>query len=161
MLLPCQARPERTVLDQQKLKCTYALHCHVSCILLFRYRILRLGCSMARRKETTIERIYREVTGNKMPAAVKRVLLPRRKIKRHQWSRPVEELGMPSDEWIKTLAEGRRVKFTNQELPNEWMFITAQVEGNKVVYSIVLTNAGNPLSREEVESRFEGELSKK
>ena len=76
MLLPCQARPERTVLDQQKLKCTYALHCHVSCILLFRYRILRLGCSMARRKETTIERIYREVTGNKMPAAVKRVLLP-------------------------------------------------------------------------------------
>jgi hypothetical protein len=34
---------------------------------------------MARRKETTIERIYREVTGNKMPAAVKRILLPKRK----------------------------------------------------------------------------------
>jgi hypothetical protein len=33
---------------------------------------------MARRKETTIERIYREVTGNKMPA-VKRILLPKRK----------------------------------------------------------------------------------
>jgi hypothetical protein len=26
---------------------------------------------MARRKETTIESLYREVTGNKMPAAVK------------------------------------------------------------------------------------------
>ena len=41
---------------------------------------------MARRKETTIERIYREVTGNKMPAAVKRVLLPKRKVKRHYYS---------------------------------------------------------------------------
>jgi hypothetical protein len=115
---------------------------------------------MARRKETTIERIYREVTGNRMPAAVKRVLLPRRKVKRH-YALAVEEPRMPSDEWIKTLADGRRVKFTYQELPDEGAFITAQVEGNKVVYSIVLTNAKTPLSREEVESHFEGELSKK
>ena len=115
---------------------------------------------MAHRKETTIERIYREVTGNKMPSVVKSILLPKLSIKRHQWSRPVEELGMPSDEWIKTLAEGRRVKFTNQELPNEWTFITAQVEGNKVVYSIVLTSEKKPLRREEVESHFAGELSK-
>ena len=57
-----------------------------------------------------------------------------------------------SDEWIKALADRRRVKFTNQEL-DEKAFLTAQVEGNKVVYSIVLTNAKNPLSREEVESR--------
>jgi hypothetical protein len=64
-----------------------------------------------------------------------------------------------SDEWIKTLADGRRVKFTNQEL-DERAFITAQVEGNKVVYSIVLTDAKKPLSREEVETHFEGELSK-
>ena len=67
---------------------------------------------------------------------------------------------MPSDEWIKTLTDGRRVKFTNQEL-DERAFITAQVERNKVVYSIVLTGAKKPLSREEVESHFEGELSKK
>jgi hypothetical protein len=52
-----------------------------------------------------------------------------------------------SDEWIKTLADHRRVKFTNQEL-DERAFLTAQVEGNKVVYSIVLSNANNPLSRE-------------
>lgn len=68
---------------------------------------------------------------------------------------------MSSDEWIKTLADGRRVKFTYQELPDEGAFITAQVEGNKVVYSIVLTNAKSPLSREEVESHFEAELLKK
>jgi hypothetical protein len=73
----------------------------------------------------------------------------------------VEELRMPSDEWIKTLVDGRRVKFTYQDLPDEGAFITAQVEGNKVVYSIVLTNAKNQLGREEVESHFEGELSKK
>ena len=64
-----------------------------------------------------------------------------------------------SDEWIKTLADHRRVKFTNQEL-DERAFLTAQVEGNKVVYSIVLSNANNPLSREEVETHFERELSK-
>ena len=116
---------------------------------------------MARRKEITIERIYREVTGNKMPAAVKRVFLRKRKVKRHKMLSPVEELSMPSDEWLKTLADGRRVKFTYQELPDEGAFITAQVEDNKVVYSIVLTNARNPLSCEEVESHFEGELSKK
>jgi hypothetical protein len=109
------------------------------------------------RTETTIERIYREVTGDKMPAAVKRILLPKQKA----MDSPVEDLRMPSNEWIKTLADGRRVKFTNQELPDEGAFVTAQVACNKVVYSIVLTSAKNPLSREEVESHFKGELSKK
>ena len=68
---------------------------------------------------------------------------------------------MPDDEWITTLGDGRKVKFTNQELRDEWAFITAQIEGNKVVYSVVLTNANNPLSRGEVASHFEDELSKK
>ena len=67
---------------------------------------------------------------------------------------------MPSDEWIKTLLDRRRVKFTYQEL-DEKAFITAQVERNKVVYSIVLTKGRNPLSRAEVESYFEDEFSKK
>jgi hypothetical protein len=44
-----------------------------------------------------------------------------------------------SDGGLK-LADRRRVKFTNQELA-ERAFLTAQVEGNKVVYSIILTNA--------------------
>jgi hypothetical protein len=65
-----------------------------------------------------------------------------------------------SDEWIKTLADRRRVKLTNQELA-ERAFLTAQVEGNKVVYSIILSNTNNPLSHEEVEAHFEGELSKR
>jgi hypothetical protein len=68
---------------------------------------------------------------------------------------------MPEEEWIKTLADGRKVRFIYQELPEDGAFITAQVGGNEVVYSIVLTKAGNPLSREDVESRFRGELSKK
>jgi hypothetical protein len=68
---------------------------------------------------------------------------------------------MPDEEWIKTLADGRRVEFTKQDLLEDKAFITAQVEGNKVVYSVVLTNVTNPLSRAEVESHFEGEVSKK
>ena len=68
---------------------------------------------------------------------------------------------MPDDEWIKTLGDGRKVKFIYQELPEDGAFITAQLAGNEVVYSVVLAKARNPLSREEVESHFEGELSKK
>jgi hypothetical protein len=68
---------------------------------------------------------------------------------------------MPDKDWTKSLDDGRKVKFTYQELPEDGAFITAQIEGNKVVYSIVLTNAGIPLSREYVESQFEGELAKK
>jgi hypothetical protein len=67
---------------------------------------------------------------------------------------------MLDEEWIKTLEDGRIVKFTNQELPDEVTFITAQIESNKVVYSIILAKAKIPLRREEVESHFEGELSK-
>jgi hypothetical protein len=68
---------------------------------------------------------------------------------------------MRYEEWIKTLEDARRVKFIYQELPEDGAFITAQLAGNEVVYSIVLTKAGNPLSREDVESHFKGELSKK
>lgn len=68
---------------------------------------------------------------------------------------------MSDEEWVKALADGRHVKFTYQELPADSAFITAQVAGNEVVYSVVLTKAKNPLSRDDVESHFAGELSKK
>ena len=68
---------------------------------------------------------------------------------------------MPNEEWIKTLANGRRVKLTNQILLDDGAFITAQVEGNEVVYSVLLTRIKQPLSRKEVERHFEDELSKK
>jgi hypothetical protein len=68
---------------------------------------------------------------------------------------------MPDEEWIKTLEDGRKVKFFYHELPEDAAFITAQIQSNEVVYSVVLANAGNPLSRENVESHFKGELSKK
>ncbi len=68
---------------------------------------------------------------------------------------------MPDEEWIKTLADGRRVKFIYQELAEDGAFITAQLAGSEIVYSVVLRKAGNPLSREDVESHFNSELSKK
>jgi hypothetical protein len=74
---------------------------------------------------------------------------------------PDRNTKVPNEEWIKTLADGRNVKFIYQELPVDGAFITAQLEGNEVVYSVVLTKARNPLSREDVESHFRGELSKK
>jgi len=51
---------------------------------------------------------------------------------------------MSDEEWVKTLADGRHVKFTYQELPVDNAFITAQVAGNEVVYSVVLTRTKKP-----------------
>jgi hypothetical protein len=68
---------------------------------------------------------------------------------------------MPDEEWVKTLLDTRKVKFIYQELPDDGAFITAQIAGNEVVYSMLLTKAGNPLTREDVEGRFAAELSKK
>ena len=61
---------------------------------------------------------------------------------------------------LKQLQTAGESKFTSQELPGDGAFITGQIETNKVVYSILLTKAKNPLSREEVESHFEAELAK-
>jgi hypothetical protein len=68
---------------------------------------------------------------------------------------------MPDEEWIKTLEDGRKEKFFHQELAEDGAPISAQLAGNEVVYLVALTNARNPLSREDVESHFKGELSKK
>ena len=67
---------------------------------------------------------------------------------------------MSDDEWIRTLANGRKVKFSCDVVLGA-TFLTAQIEGNEVVYSIVLNKGEPKLSREEVEGRFERELSKK
>jgi hypothetical protein len=53
------------------------------------------------------------------------------------------------------------VNFIYQELPGGGAFITVQIEGNEVVYSVVLAKARNPLSHDEVESHFRSELSTK
>ena len=68
---------------------------------------------------------------------------------------------MPDEEWVKTLADGRIVKFIYQELPGDGAFMTAQLAGNEVVYSVLLAKAKNPLTREDVESHFKVELAKK
>jgi hypothetical protein len=67
---------------------------------------------------------------------------------------------VPDDEWVRTLADGRKVKFSHDQL-TEITFITAQLGGNEVAYSVMLPNSEITLSREEVERRFEHELPKK
>ena len=67
---------------------------------------------------------------------------------------------MPGNEWIRTFAHGRKLKFSYDEVLGA-TFITAQIEGNEVVYSILLNKAETNLSREEVEGRFDRELAKK
>ena len=61
---------------------------------------------------------------------------------------------------LEHLQTAESVKFSHDELIDA-TFITAQIEGNEVVYSILLSKAETNLSREEVEGRFQHELSKK
>ena len=68
---------------------------------------------------------------------------------------------MPYQDWIKTLEDGRIVKFTWLELEGGGTYITAQLAGNPVVYSIVLTKEIILQGREDVESQFKDELAKK
>ena len=68
---------------------------------------------------------------------------------------------MQDEEWVKTLDDGRKVKFTYQEIAERGVFMTAQIAGNEVVYSVLLTEASDLFSRDGVESHFKGELSKK
>ena len=65
------------------------------------------------------------------------------------------------DEWTKVISGEGLVKFTYQELWGSGAFITAQIAGHEVVYSVILSRVNNPLSREAVEHRFDRELSKK
>jgi hypothetical protein len=73
----------------------------------------------------------------------------------------LKDMKNSDEEWIKALEDGRKVKFVYQELPGDAAFLTAQLAGNEVVYSVLLTKAKKPLTREDVESHFRNELSKK
>jgi hypothetical protein len=72
-----------------------------------------------------------------------------------------KEIEMKNQEWIKTLEDGRMVKFIYQIVPEGGSFVTAQIAANEVVYSILLSKARAPSDREDVESHFSRELSKK
>jgi len=65
------------------------------------------------------------------------------------------------DEWTNVISGEGLVKFTYQELWEDGAFLTAQIAGHEVVYSVILTQVCNPLSREAVEHHFDRELSRK
>jgi hypothetical protein len=71
------------------------------------------------------------------------------------------EANMQDEEWVKTPEDSRKAMFLYQDLLEDGAFITAQFAGNGVVYSVLITKASDPLSRENVENRVKGELSKK
>jgi hypothetical protein len=68
---------------------------------------------------------------------------------------------MPDEEWIKTFEDGRRVKFHLPRTARRTGRLSLRSAGNQVAYSVVLRNARNPLSHEDVESHFKRELPEK
>ena len=63
-----------------------------------------------------------------------------------------------ADEWMRSVTGDRLVKFTYLELSDGGAFLTAQIGGHEVVYSVILDTAQDPFSREAVERHFEREL---
>jgi hypothetical protein len=62
------------------------------------------------------------------------------------------------EEWLKVISGDRLVKFTYWEFPDGGAFLTAQIAGHEVVYSIILGQTEHPFSRQDVERHFEYEL---
>jgi hypothetical protein len=61
------------------------------------------------------------------------------------------------DEWTKVIL-GLLVKFTYSDFSPGAAFMTAQIAGHEVVYSIVSEQAERPFSRVGVERRFDLEF---
>ena len=62
------------------------------------------------------------------------------------------------DEWTSVISGDRLVKFTYVDLPRGGAFLTAQIAGHAVVYSVVLRQAEHPFNREGVERHFDYEF---
>ena len=61
------------------------------------------------------------------------------------------------DEWLTVISGDRVVKFTYFDLPEGVVFLSVQIAGHEVVYSIIF-QAEQPLGRADVERRFKYEL---
>ena len=66
--------------------------------------------------------------------------------------------GGVEDEWAKVISGDRLVRFTYSDLPEGAAFLTAQIAGHEVVYSIILEQREHPFSRHGVERHFKFEL---
>lgn len=58
------------------------------------------------------------------------------------------------DEWTNVISGDRLVKFTYLDLPEGTAFLTAQIAGHDVVYSVLVQPAEQPFNREGVERHF-------
>jgi hypothetical protein len=63
-----------------------------------------------------------------------------------------------NDEWLTVMSGDRLVTFAYVDLPGGAAFLTAQIAGHHVVYSIMLDTPDRPFSRARVEHRFDQEL---
>jgi hypothetical protein len=79
---------------------------------------------------------------------------PARPSKRY-WS--AEPKDVMEDEWTSVISGHRLVKFTYVDLPEGEAFLTAQIAGHAVVYSVILRTAVHPFNREGVERHFDYE----
>ncbi len=58
------------------------------------------------------------------------------------------------DEWTNVISGDRLVKFTYVDLPEGAAFLTAQIAGHHVVYSVLVRPTEQPFNRSKVERQF-------
>jgi hypothetical protein len=79
-----------------------------------------------------------------------------------QWSKrvaaPLTHSNAMQDEWTTVISDGRLVKFTCDDLWMGAVFMTAQIAGHEVVYSIISKEVEGSFSHADVERRFTFEL---
>jgi len=61
------------------------------------------------------------------------------------------------DEWTTVISGDRLLKFTYSDLPDGKAFLTAQIAGHEVVYSVILRQAEHPFNPAGVERHFDYE----
>jgi hypothetical protein len=62
------------------------------------------------------------------------------------------------DEWTKVMSGDQLVKFTYVDIPGRRAFLTAQIAGHHVVYSVMVQHAERPYDRDRVERYFDHEF---
>jgi hypothetical protein len=61
------------------------------------------------------------------------------------------------DEWTKVISGDRLVRFTYLELAEGEAFLTAQIAGHNVVYSVIVRQPEGPFTRASAERHFDRE----
>jgi hypothetical protein len=114
-------------------------------------KLLKELQTILKESQRVLEELHKKQSNQKFGGALRRVLIiPDRNFSTERILATSTDLELrrcqnPRRGVDQNTRRRRKVKFIYQELPADGAFLTAQLAGNEVVYSVVLTKARNPL----------------